>query len=92
MTISESQMETWAKQGAITTSASTYATIKATLESSTAGYAGKSYEVYLQGSYGNDTNIYKESDVDIVIQLNATFFQDITKLPPDQAALYNRIF
>ncbi|HBW23279.1 MAG: hypothetical protein A2X28_06355 [Elusimicrobia bacterium GWA2_56_46] len=92
MTISESQLETWAKQGAVTTSASTYATIKAALESSTAGYAGKDYEIYLQGSYGNDTNIYKESDVDIVIQLNSTFFKDISKLPPDQVALYNQSF
>ena len=92
MSISESQLEVWAKPGAVTTSASTYATIKAALESPYTNYRGKDFEVFLQGSYGNDTNIYKESDVDVVIQLNSTFLKDISSLPPDQAALYGSIF
>ncbi len=35
----------------------------------------------MQGSYGNDTNIYSESDVDTVIQLNDCFHHDLTGLP-----------
>jgi hypothetical protein len=31
------------------------------------------YEVYLQGSYKNHTNIRGDSDVDVVVQLNSTF-------------------
>ena len=70
MAIPLSQLETWSHQGAIQGSSSTYNTIKKALESSTNPYAGKSYDVFLQGSYCNDTNIYAESDVDIVIRLN----------------------
>ena len=33
-------------------------------------YADKNLKVFLQGSYGNDMNIYAESDVDIVIRLD----------------------
>ena len=35
------------------------------------------YEVYLQGSYKNDTNIRGDSDVDVVVQLNSTFFENL---------------
>jgi hypothetical protein len=38
------------------------------------------YEVFLQGSYGNDTNIYAESDVDIVIRLDSCFYSDTSAL------------
>lgn len=31
------------------------------------------FKVFLQGSYGNDTNIYAESDVDIAIRLDNCF-------------------
>jgi hypothetical protein len=64
MAIPESQLTTWSSQGSITQSANTYATIKLALESGDTTYAGKSYEIFLQGSYGNDTNVYADSDVD----------------------------
>ena len=70
MPISESQLETWSHQGSITQSSNTYNTIKSVLEASTTPYASKNFKVFLQGSYGNDTNIYAESDVDIVIRLD----------------------
>ena len=62
-----------AQIGAQVTSKETYATVKLALESTYAGYADKKYNVFLQGSYGNDTNIYKESDVDVVIRLDSIF-------------------
>jgi hypothetical protein len=80
MAIPLSQLETWSHQGAIQGSSSTYNTIKKVLESSANPYAGKSYDVFLQGSYCNDTNIYSESDVDIVIRLNDAFHSDVTQL------------
>ena len=73
-----------AQIGAQVTSKETYATVKLALESTYAGYADKKYNVFLQGSYGNDTNIYKESDVDVVIRLDSIFTYDINNLPPDQ--------
>ncbi|MEO9297753.1 nucleotidyltransferase domain-containing protein [Devosia alba] len=87
MTIPEKQLETWSHRGSIQQSASTYQAVKQALNADTAGYAGKGFQVFLQGSYGNETNIYAESDVDIVIQYDRAFFKDLARLsPPDRAA------
>jgi hypothetical protein len=80
MAIPESQLDTWSHQGSITNSSNTYNAIKNVLEGTAVPYANRNYEVFLQGSYGNDTNIWAESDVDIVIQLNGTFNSDLEKL------------
>jgi hypothetical protein len=84
MAIPLDQLETWSHQGAIQSSSTTYNTVKRALESADAPYAGKSYNVFLQGSYYNDTNIYAESDVDIVIKLNDAFQSDLTQLQPEE--------
>jgi hypothetical protein len=55
-------------------------------------HAGKSYEVFLQGSYANDTNTYAESDVDTVIRLDAIFGYDLSALPLDQQAAFRQAF
>src|SRR6516162_3718720 len=92
MAIPESQLETWSHQGSITQSKNTYATVKRALEAPDTKYAGKSFEVFLQGSYGNDTNIYAESDVDVVIRLDSTCFSDTSALPPEQLAAFDAAF
>lgn len=92
MPIPESQLETWSHQGSITQSSNTYNTIKNALEASTAPYAGKNFKVFLQGSYGNDTNIYAESDVDIVIRLDDCFQSDLTDLTEVEKAAYKSAF
>ena len=89
MSIPEEQLDSWSHQGSVVQSSATYNTIKNTLEAPDTPYAGKSYKVFLQGSYGNDTNIYSESDVDIVIQLNDCFQHDLSRLPDDQKELFN---
>lgn len=89
MAIPETQLETWSRQGAIAGSRDTYATIKYALESAKAPYNGKNYKVFLQGSYGNDTNIYAESDVDIVIRLDDCFHSDRTDLTTAQKAAWD---
>ncbi len=88
MAIPEAQLERWSHQGAIAGSSSTYATIKNVLESAATPYAGKQYQVFLQGSYGNDTNIYAESDVDIVIRLYDCLQSDRKALTPAQEAAW----
>lgn len=80
MAIPERQLDTWSHQGSITQSRTTYNTIKNALEAVGNPYARKNYEVFLQGSYANDTNIYAESDVDIVIKLNDCFHHDLNEL------------
>lgn len=92
MPIPESQLDTWSHQGAITQSCNTYNSIKNVLEASTTPYAGKNFKVFLQGSYGNDTNIYAESDVDIVIRLDDCFQSDLTELTEDEKVAYKSAF
>ena len=77
MPIPESQLETWSHQGAVTNSQRTHKSIRHALDK----YSwplGIEYEVYLQGSYRNSTNIYGDSDVDIVVQLNSAFRSNLT--------------
>lgn len=92
MAIPETQLETWAHQGAIAQSRDTYATVKRALEAPAANYAGKEFGIFLQGSYGNDTNIYAESDVDVVIRLDSIFYHDTSDLSPKELALFNAEF
>ena len=88
MAIPEQQLETWAKQGAVTQSATTYATIKRALEAQDVPYRGRSVSVFLQGSYGNDTNIYAESDVDTVIRHDGAFFHDLSEMPATEQVAF----
>lgn len=92
MAIPESQLTTWSHQGAIQGSSATYQTIKSALESPNTPYSNKKYKVFLQGSYGNDTNIYAESDVDVVIRLDDCFAHDLSRLPEDQKAAWKEVF
>jgi hypothetical protein len=92
MAIPETKLDTWSHIGAITGSSTTYATIKNALESASTPYANKGYKVFLQGSYGNDTNIYAESDVDVVIRLNDCFQSDRTGLTPIEESAWNAAY
>ncbi len=84
MPIPESQLETWSHQGAITTASVTYRSIQTALSANSSSIKDKDYEVYLQGSYKNDTNIRADSDVDVVVQLNSTFGYDLSVLSEEQ--------
>jgi hypothetical protein len=92
MAIPESQLDTWSHQGSITQSSSTYLTIKNALEANDSTYTNKNYKVFLQGSYGNDTNIYSESDVDIIIRLDSIFRHDLENLPQNQKDAFQKAF
>jgi hypothetical protein len=88
MPIPESQLDTWSHQGSVTQSSATYESIRAALLKDGTDYAAQRPEVFLQGSYSNDTNIYAESDVDCVILYNGEFYHDLTSLPPEQKAAF----
>jgi hypothetical protein len=92
MAIPESQLETWSHQGAVVTSRDTYATVKRALESGKAALATHKFDVFLQGSYGNDTNIFTESDVDIVICCTEGFFYDLDALSEEQKVAFKNYF
>jgi hypothetical protein len=92
MGIPESQLETWSHQGSVSQSSATYNTIKSVLAAAGTPYSAKGYSVFLQGSYGNDTNVYAESDVDIVIKLNDCWHSDLSGLSEEQKNAYKEAY
>tara|TARA_R100001143_G_C3361001_1_gene135705 strand:- start:10980 stop:11846 length:867 start_codon:yes stop_codon:yes gene_type:complete len=79
MAISNQQFETWANQGAVASSKATGDSIKRVVSSYDKFPVGVTYDVYLQGSYKNNTNIYSESDVDVVVELTSTFYNNLSQ-------------
>jgi len=79
MAIPESQLETWSHQGAVTTAKSTADSVKNALNSYSYWPDGIDFEVYLQGSYKNNTNIRGDSDVDVVAQLKSTLYSNLSE-------------
>lgn len=92
MPIPEAQLDTWSHQGSVAQSSNTYNSIKGVLEAADTPYAERNYKVFLQGSYGNDTNIYSESDVDVVIRLDDCFQSDLSLLKDEEKAAYKTAF
>jgi len=90
--IPEKQLETWAAQGSIQQSAATYQTIRRSLELNDASYANRSFEIFLQGSYGNDTNVFRDSDVDVVVMLTSIYYSDTSGLSATDKAAYDKDF
>jgi hypothetical protein len=73
-------------------SQTTYATVKTALEDSNAPYNGKFYVSFLQGSYGNDTNIYADSDVDVVMRLDSTFYYENDSLQMLEKVAFDHVY
>jgi len=92
MPIPLSQLNTWSNQGAITTSSSAYNSIRHALLKSTSPLSGRGVEPFLQGSYANSTNIYGDSDVDVVVLYKDTFHKDLSALTLAQQQLHGTIF
>lgn len=92
MSIPSSQLNTWAGQGAITTSSEAYASIRHALLKESSPLANRGVEIFLQGSYANATNIYGDSDIDVVVLYANTFHKDMTALTSAQQQLHEAIF
>jgi hypothetical protein len=88
MAIPEAQLETWAHLPGTTSYQNSYNAVKNAIAESQALQV-RDFEVYLQGSYKNSTNIRGDSDVDIVVQLNEVFYSDISQLSPEEQQRYN---
>jgi hypothetical protein len=81
--IAESQLDIWASQGPTAQFTDTYNRIRDNLLDRGAPYPLADTEVFLQGSYKNDTNVYGDSDVDIVLCHTGAFYKDLSRLSPD---------
>jgi hypothetical protein len=94
MSIPSSQLETWKNPGADDSAMKTHNRVKNVLKSddSIPQDKGKDFDVYLQGSYRNSTNIYADSDVDLVVQLDSTFRRNLSKLNSTQKSKYKSSF
>ena len=90
MAIPESQLQTWSKQGAVGASRDTYNAVKTVLEDKTAPFANQYPTVFLQGSYSNDTNVARDSDVDVVTFIETTFAHDAQTLVAEQYQAFER--
>jgi len=91
MSIPESQLTTWANQGAVTSAKATHESIRSALGQYRFP-AGVDYEIFLQGSYKNDTNIRGDSDVDVVVQLNSTIRCNTSLLTDTERRLYDQLY
>jgi hypothetical protein len=89
MSISETQLSTWSKQGPTGQFTATYETIRNVLNDSSSPYYPQNFSIFLQGSYKNDTNVYADSDVDVVIRLDSIFYPDLDVLSAEDKANYN---
>jgi hypothetical protein len=87
--IAENQLETWASQGPPTQFTDTYNRIRSHLLDGGAPYPLADTEVFLQGSYRNDTNVYGDSDVDIVLCHTGAYVKDLSRLSPDDRGAYD---
>lgn len=90
MTIPERQLETWTHQGNTKGSRDTYAKIKRACNSERSALSqfDHEYRVHLQGSYRNNTNIYADSDVDVVVKLTNPYWEDLTELSAEEEEKY----
>ena len=49
-------------------------------------------DIYLQGSYKNATNIVGDSDVDVVVELQSSFYRDVSLLDSTQQGLQQNAY
>lgn len=93
MAIHKEILNSWSKQGATQAPKFLRERIEKILTDEGSKIKKKNQlDIYLQGSYRNSTNILGSSDVDIVVQSNATFFSDISNLNTDERKIYNKRF
>lgn len=81
-----SQFEIWSNPGPEDSAKRTHRSVREALKhrDSPLMKKEKSFDIFLQGSYQNTTNIHGNSDVDIVVKLEDTFISDKTDLSDDE--------
>jgi len=79
MAIPESKLEIWSHRGAIVTAKATADSIKNALINYDNWLDSIEFGVYLQGSYRNNTNIRGDMDVDVIAQLNSSFYSNLSE-------------
>ena len=92
MAIPNSQLETWSNQGATATPKAIRERIEGVLLGEISLITSRnSVSIYLQGSYRNSTNIYGNSDVDIVVETSKVFYGDVSELSYEKKQIYESL-
>lgn len=89
MLIAESQLSTWSTLGPTKQFTDTYNRIRDDLLDKSAPYPVADSQVFLQGSYKNTSNVYGDSDVDIVLCHTGAFYKDLNRLSAADLAAFN---
>lgn len=88
MTVTVPDITNWTAAGANASAKGTYDIIANALRRSIPDRY--QYDVFLQGSYANATNIRGNSDVDIVVMLTSTFYASTSRLTSTELSRYER--
>lgn len=92
MAIAEAQLETWSQQGKTGQFTDTYNSIRGNLLDASAPYPVKDVDIHLQGSYGNNTNVWADSDVDIVLCHTGAFYYDLSEMSQAEQDAFKSVF
>ena len=98
MPIPETQLSIWAKYHQTQLAINTHESIRKALNSPISKLKlnrfseGNHFEIYLQGSYRNKTNIRADSDVDVVVQLNTICCSNKLQINPFYRKRYDSVF
>ena len=82
------QLNTWSNRGAVQSSAATHKSVESCIKKVNWN-DDVNYVTYLQGSYPNYTNIYGNSDVDLIVEFRSLFSKNLTALSPAQKEEFN---
>lgn len=91
MAVPEKQLKTWARFIQTDKAKKTHESIRSVIRDYEYS-RNYNFEDYLQGSYKNHTNIWADTDVDIVIQLNSVFRSNTLDLTEEQRRRHNSYY
>lgn len=92
MSISEERLDNLSKLASSTKYSEKYDEVKKAISSYKSFPEVVRWEVYLQGSYANSTNVKSDSDVDVVIELTSAFSYNVNHLDSVEKQNFERDF
>lgn len=87
MSISEQQLQAWSKPVSTTEDEKCKRAISQITEAIRNKF-GNAVTIFLQGSYENNTNVRKDSDIDIVVRHDGYFYHDLQRLSDQDKQIY----
>lgn len=87
MPIPDRQISDWSGQADSTLPGWTHAVLHDALDNAKL-LEDLGVEIFVQGSYANGTNVRKDSDVDLVVQLKLPLEEDVDRLNPEETELF----